>query len=127
MDMEYSGYSTQIISNERVEQIAPKEYKALFYMVEFLVDNSYSGYSIALFDNEDNADLIELTEILYAKVKEVTGLEITWNYHDQEEQGSRYDEVDGFFFEVCNGTIPNPKLTKETHKLLEWVSYVSYG
>lgn len=41
-----------------------------------------------------------------SKFKEVTGLEIFVEYHDSENEGSRYDDVDGMYF--CVGGLWQP-------------------
>lgn len=41
-----------------------------------------------------------------SKFKEVTGLELFVEYHDSENEGSRYDDVDGMYF--CVGGLWQP-------------------
>lgn len=62
--------------------------------------------------------------------KKETGLQLYLNYHNSEEEGSRYDDVDGGFWamdfhEVYKMTPEAEALSKKTHFGIR--QYVSYG
>ena len=70
---------------------------------------------------------------LYTAFKEATGIELLVDYHNKNDEGDRYDEVDGMFFCVCVSELYQP--TENYKKLMEKFGknvidrkfYVSFG
>ena len=66
-----------------------------------------------------------------SKFKEVTGLDIYVEYHDSENEGSRYDDVDGMYFSVGGLWQPTKKFREFKKKFgddaITRSFYVTFG
>ena len=128
MGMGYSGSYSDNIAEENIEKLAPEQYAAFMKVLEDEeVELECYAKSIA-YCNPDEAHqpihskFTDLQRYLYMAHE----LSIDINYHDSDN-GSRYDEVDGYFFEVNNRMIRNPELSTDIHDMIERKFYVTYG
>lgn len=75
----------------------------------------------------------EVVNELANKFKELTGIEIALSYHDKENVGDRYDEVDGWYWEAYFSSLfqdtPAFKKLKEMYgeESLGREFYVTFG
>jgi hypothetical protein len=55
-------------------------------------------------------------------------LSVSLNYHDSNAEGDRYDDVDGFFWEVSGCTRFTPAMEKfRSSLIIQQVGFVQYG
>ena len=59
------------------------------------------GYDLCeLGDKSFEKKVYKASENLMREFKKVTGLDLSFGYHDSSNEGDRYDDVDGFFWAV---------------------------
>lgn len=90
---------------------------------------------------EDFAQAIESDDVIYKELdtlyesfqnefKQVTGVEINIGYHDPDNDGDRYDQVNGVFFGLDFGDMyeltPDGKKVQDTLGF-EWKFFVTFG
>ena len=82
-------------------------------------------------DSEALAALYKAWKALDTAFKKATGLDLFVDYHSREDEGDRYDEVDGMFISVCGLYQPTAKYKKLKEKfgddVVERKFYVSFG
>ena len=82
-------------------------------------------------DSEELVDLYNAWVRLAGSFKKETGLELFVDYHSREDEGDRYDDVDGMFISVCGLYQPTEKYKKLKTKfgddVVERKFYVSFG
>lgn len=82
-------------------------------------------------DSEELVDLYNAWVRLAGSFKKETGLELFVDYHSREDEGDRYDDVDGMFISVCGLYQPTEKYKKLKEKfgddVVERKFYVSFG
>ena len=82
-------------------------------------------------DSEELVDLYNAWVRLAGSFKKETGLDLFVDYHSREDEGDRYDEVDGMFISVCGLYQPTEKYKKLKEKfgddVVERKFYVSFG
>ena len=97
MSMGYGSNYADIISNDNVKAICQKEYDALIALL-FLEDMTFDDFC------QESGKLSD--DILFAWGKLVgnfeykTGLALETGYHSRDDDGDRYDEIDGGYFLV---------------------------
>ena len=141
MGMGYSACKTTTIHESEVDKIVPNELKAFNdYLAEIGVEKNYQlGQDIqdgCISDNLDedlDVDVVaekisELASAVCDAFEKATGVSIYTQGHDSEENGSRYDDVDGFFWELCVYQLtPEAQALKEKGIKFEDAYYVSFG
>lgn len=82
-------------------------------------------------DSEELVDLYNAWVRLAGSFKKETGLDLFVDYHSRDDEGDRYDEVDGMFISVCGLYQPTAKYKKLKAKfgddVVERKFYVSFG
>lgn len=82
-------------------------------------------------DSEELVDLYNAWVRLAGSFKKETGLDLFVDYHSREDEGDRYDDVDGMFISVCGLYQPTKKYKKLKEKfgddVVERKFYVSFG
>lgn len=85
-------------------------------------------------DKDDSEELVDLYNAwvrLAGSFKKETGLTLFVDYHSRDDEGDRYDEVDGMFISVCGLYQPTAKYKKLKEKfgddVVERKFYVSFG
>ena len=151
MGMGYSAVNGYLIKEESLRHFAGQAYDNLMGIIHSW-DIDYSLVHRALEHDDQSYWDIALEDIIHEdvkpKVKEEirsgyaylqeafelqTGLRIVVSHHDQEEEGSRYDEVSGLFFTVSRDQLYESRPTEAMKRLTqlghapELVSYVVFG
>lgn len=79
---------------------------------------------------EEMQELDTLYESFQNEFKQVTGVEINIGYHDPDNDGDRYDQVNGVFFGLDFGDMyeltPDGKKVQDTLGF-EWKFFVTFG
>ena len=78
-------------------------------LIEFLTDGNDNAVSDP--DGKDFVKLRSLWTEITGKVKDKTGLDLNVDFHDSDNEGDSYDEVDGLYFEFFHAQLyqPTPK------------------
>ena len=130
MGMGYAGACADIVSEDWVKEVAPEElanFKNALEKVDvdievFARDSQYGGS-----DNVDWGDEVDQTyDALVTKFKEVTGLDLDIEFHSTEEDGSRYDDVDGVFWTV-DGVYQRTEAGEKHKDRITRAFYVTFG
>jgi hypothetical protein len=138
MGMGYGACFEWVVSEESVKKACEEEYN--------IVDNLFDKYEVSwedlarairyddvideLEDNESDEVYFAFQQLV-KRFKEQTDLTLDLGYHNRDDDGDRYDEVDGCFFTVNFGEIyeltPVGKKAKEQGIDIKVKTYVSYG
>ena len=149
MGMGYSGINIDTVSDETVIKVCGAEFEAFKQALEKAgldIDCQGVGYSIengefgeledSMPDGTENAEeLIKAVEdtlnALTTKFVEVTDMCLTFAVHDSEEHGSRYDDVNGHYWELHGVYQLTPVAKQFKEKFgkdsIEATSFVQYG
>ncbi len=138
MSMGYGANYADVISAEFIEKTCPKEFKAFNDVFQDAVNfglNELSEYEIYNFlrSKEVTKDVLPIIKELvgvYTKLqrafKKITGLTLSMEWHDSEENGDTYDEVNGFFWCV-DGVFQFTPAGKKYKRYITRSFYVTYG
>lgn len=109
----YSGGNVDVVEEKLLKRIVPTEFKALTDALEkayneaddddkylYTLDSDLD-YNVDYEMDTDHPVAIAYKALTMAFQKE-TGLSLWHGYHNQEDEGSRYDEVDGSYWAVGN-------------------------
>lgn len=136
MGMGYQGCYADEISTENILKLDDEEksLQALMYKFSKQVDkdgdlDSFANEVQYGEMEEEYAESYKLLEELQKQFEKITGLVLYISYHNSEENGSRYDEVEGAFWEVGNITQPTKEALAARKKgvNLKRKFYVTYG
>lgn len=123
MSMGYSACFTEHVSDDNLKKILGDEADKLDQLKKLIDDcnNECADDLVRYLDdgdigglNDAEADGIKQLTKLWAaiqkRVKKETGLKLYINYHDSDNTGSCYDDVDGVFFDFANGELYKPSV-----------------
>lgn len=128
MGMGYSAAYADVVSEDFVKEMCPDEYNK--FMEQFddktVVDNvvftiEYFAQNLGYSDdyNQSYEDLIK-------KFEERTGLTLWIGYHDIENDGDRYDDIDGVYWSVGGVYQHTPAGEKYKHRI-QRAFFVNFG
>ena len=128
MGMGYSACRTELVTEDFVGEIAPDELENLkSALADEELDLSDFARDTQMDDAPDYGDAIHIAyDELVTKFNAETGLTLELDYHNSEDDGSRYDEVDGMFWTVGGVYTETPAGIKYRDKIHR-VGYVQYG
>jgi hypothetical protein len=137
MGMGFAGVQTNAISLKDLAKICPKETAAFEQAIvnagttlnDFCQQAQYEEEDESATEDDQKVDKAwdKLAKAFTAAtMTEGEGLEIEPNYHNSDDEGDRYDEVNGGFIEVLGVTAVTPA-GKKFEKFIEHVSYVQFG
>lgn len=128
MGMGYAANYADVIPEKEVELICPQEYKSFLEILE-KANMDLDTFSRDVAYNAKDHHVQQVVDGWFALEKAFerkTGLWLSINYHDSANDGSRYDDVDGYFFELGNVYQLKPEAEKIKGKI-ERKFYVSFG
>jgi hypothetical protein len=102
MGMGYGANTVDTIEEKSVETMCPVEYNAFMQAIKDAGIESVEEFAISIVGGDDGKDLEtgQTFASLCNKFKESTGLTVGIGYHDSEDDGSRYDEIEGYYWWV---------------------------
>jgi hypothetical protein len=127
MGMGYGANFADTIEQGELIKIAPKEWKALEKSVEKDEEDMDFNLSEIASGNEIEERIKTEYDNFVDAVYKNTGMDVEVFYHNSEDQGDRYDEVEGVFWHVNNAYIKNPKITRGNQQKIERQFFVTYG
>jgi len=144
MSMGYSACFSEVIDNDTLIKVVGdkalvddfvQQYDNYDFgnLSRFELNESLNTYHNKKRDESKYAEIYKAWHKLYTAFKEATGLTLLVDYHDKEDDGDRYDEVNGMFFCLCVSELYQP--TEKYKKLMEKFGedvidrkfYVSFG
>lgn len=147
MGMGYGAVNVIHIENDELEKLNLETYKKFRlvqgklnltdYDLHVIVDDYGIEYSEFIDLDVDDVDkeMIAINVLHYwdafrEEFKKETGVSIYLNYHDSEEYGSNYDDINGLHFtlefsDLYEKTEANKKLSEKID--FDWKNYVIYG
>jgi len=126
MGMGYGANYADIIDNGVIAKTCPEELKALDKAIE------NAEYDFECFAQEAQYgdfpdDMVEKAfDILTTAFQKKTGLGLNIGFHDQHDEGDRYDQVNGAFWSV-DGVYELTEAGKKYEKYINRQMYVSFG
>lgn len=141
MGMGYDGYFSVVVEEEYIERLSLTSYR-LFKIIMDKLEEELGEYdffailgmgSVTGYDDISDArlhNLVKSWENFQKEFEVKTGMDIMLNYHNSEDYGDRYDEVEGLFFELDFRQVY--QLSTEAKELMKSVpfgirNYVHYG
>lgn len=132
MPMGYGANYEQTISEEDFKKICPVEYLAFENMLTRL-DLCFDEFArcIAFDDLEDvSQEMIDEYDQLIFSFLEKTKLHIELNYHDSDNNGSCYDDVNGGYWHLNDATdftLDAKSMMKQYEVEIQSISFVTFG
>ena len=138
MGMGYASCFDWTVDEDKVKQMCEEEYRIVDELLK-KYGESWRGlaYTIRFGDqfhdleDEESEDIFFSFDQLVKRFKEKTDLTLVLSYHNQDDDGQRYDEVDGHFFTVLFQEVfeltPVAKKAKEKGIDIRLKTYVTYG
>lgn len=128
MGMGYMAAMVDVIDEKHVKKFCPKELEAFLSIAKGCDINIEEFASNAEFEDFDDTDkdVVKAYEALCDAFKKKTGLELGLAFHNQHDDGDRYDEISGLFWYV-NGMYELTKAGKKMKKFVERKTFVQYG
>jgi len=121
--MGYMSSQTDTIEGESIRKLCRKEYDTFVKVAGDDIDIFARQVS---YDDLDDDKVAAALEALQKAFEKKTKLKLFLNYHDLEEEGDRYDDVDGLFWEVVGMWQLSPA-GKKYKRLISRKSYVTFG
>lgn len=125
MGMGYAAAYADTIEEEFIEDIVPSEL-ANFKSALEKEKVSLEEFANSLNDGDYDAGIYQTFNQLKLVFNAITGLELNLNFHDVEERGGRYDDVDGTFWSV-EGVYEMSEAGKKYHDKINRSYYVIFG
>ena len=137
MGMGYFANSTDTIEEETIVKVCKDEFKAftdsfdgLDFDIEDFAQESEYGYEIETDDDDGMKRVNDAYTKLIDTFYDRTQLTLNISYHNDEE-GSRYDDVEGIYWEVGNvyQLTPQAKAFKEKYgdNAIKSSQFVTFG
>ena len=137
MGMGYFANSTDTIQEETIVKVCKDEFKAFtdsFNGLDFDIEDFAKEYQYGYEIDTDDEEAMKRVNDAYTKLidtfSERTGLTLNISYHNEDE-GSRYDDVIGIYWEVGNiyQLTPQAKAFKEKYgdNTIKSSQFVTFG
>ena len=119
MGMGYGANFTEIVEQATVEEICPVEFANLQKAIEKSEDiNSMEELAQGLYNGDDpTGEVEEAYEALCKAFEDATELPLGLDYHDSDDRGGCYDDVNGLFWWVNNVYEMTPAAKKLENKI----------
>ena len=119
-----------VIEDNKVMKLCPKEWIALQHAMNEA--GEYEGQDYEELASSEREEIILSPEVkkayeaLMKAFKKKTGLTMMMEYHDCDECGDRYDDINGAYWAV-GGMYQLTKAGKKMEKLVKRSLFVTYG
>jgi len=128
MSMGYGANFAEVIEDKDLKKLCPKEFKALINAL----DQSDEGHDLESFaralayDEELDENVMSLYENLKTAFEKKTKLSLGLAFHDKEDDGDRYDEINGAYWNVSEMYQLSPA-GKKLSKYVQRKFFVTFG
>lgn len=133
MGMGYGANFAHIVEDQDLQNICTETYQALMTALQ---ENNQTLEELAeaieydeFNDQTFNQSIISAKVRLFHDFRQKTNLEINLGYHDQDEQGDRYDDIDGhyWYMDAVDFTPDAKSAMKKYNFQIKTVTYVTFG
>lgn len=130
MGMGYGANYADVIEEKALDKIVKGKVKELKEALGEDYDLESLAREIEFDEGEIEEPLFGKADKIYHEIQETfkkeTGLELALSFHDSDEDGDRYDQVNGAFWEVF-GMYELTPAGKKLEKKVPRLYYVSFG
>jgi len=127
MGMGYGAGYADVVSDEFVKKTCRKEFNALDKLITDNEDVDWDAFATdAQYDQFEIEEIEEAFVKLTKAFKKATGLELGIGFHDMDDEGDRYDDVNGMYWWV-DGVWVLSKAGKEHEKHIDRKLFVTFG
>ena len=129
MGMGYGAAIADTIEQDFVKEVCSKEFDALLEALDKNPDITLEDFARSIVEEEENDStkgIHRAYKDLIAEFEKKTGLFLFIGYHDSENDGDRYDEVDGVYWNVENVYQYTPSGEKYKEKITRHF-FVQFG
>lgn len=142
MSMGYCANFAEVIEEKALAAIVGNDANgvSLVKQLHTLIDDTFSCEADAVdcityecddYDEAETQKFIDLLNEIQEKFKQETGLRLELCYHDADNDGDCYDEVEGLYWEVFGCYVKSPELAALEQKYGDWIIgrkfFVIYG
>lgn len=134
------GYSANMLMTITMEDVKKLNLSSFEILNQFMQDTNATWENLAelfIWDTpieeltvDEQKEIEDLYKSFKKEFKETTGITINLEQHNSEDEGSRYDDVDGVFFQLDFFDVfdytPEAKALKEKVDI-HFSNYVSFG
>ena len=125
MGMGYGANYADVISEDFIKKTCPERFSSLKEMFKGEdLDMESFAQLVECQDLDETAEMVY--DLLCDDFEEKTGLTLGLGYHDKQDEGDRYDDVDGSFWWVGNA-YELSEAGKKYEKEINRKCYVSFG
>ena len=132
----YASNNADIVEPDFIKKMCSKEWDAweeiskeadlaIPELVE-MVEQVYLNHAAPKNEDEAAKGIRKAYLALFRAFKKKTGLSLQLEYHDSENNGDRYDGVDGYYWSV-SGVWQQTPAGKKYRRFIKSVGFVSYG
>lgn len=130
MSMNYAAASATVIEDGKLKELFPIEHRALQKALDESDETlDQTGWRHRLADPEQVNEAVDgaISTLASAFSAKYPGLTLELCHHNQEEEGDRYDEVNGAFWAIGGVYILSEGAKKLGQENFARVSYVVFG
>ena len=129
MSMGYASAYADTIEEKSVKKFCPKEFQALQNVIDETPctweDVARAG-NYGDIEKDCGKEIYSAYQKLYDAFEKKTGLQLFIAYHDSEDEGDRYDDVNGIYWGV-NGMYQLTPAGKKMNKYVERKTFVQFS
>ena len=131
MGMGYAACSIDVISSDGLSKLCKDTYKAFIDALGAINEDIDAFAQRERFDDFDDDQehwqlVIDAWDSVCKSFHASTGLDLYIGYHDSDNDGCRYDDVDGHFFSV-DGMYELTEAGARIHKYVTRSHFVQFG
>jgi hypothetical protein len=128
MGMGYGANYADVVEQDELKKLVPMEFKALENAVLKEDDEDLDFYLSEIACGNDVPEEVQdayhkIVDAVYEKTK----MSVEVFYHNSEDHGDRYDEIEGVFWHVDNLYIENPQIPRGFRQKVTRNFFVTYG
>lgn len=122
MGMGYSANFAETVEQDFVKQTCPKEFENFMDALDKDENITLEEFAknVSFDENDNKSDVFKSYEKLTESFKAKTGLNLYLGFHDQENDGDRYDDLSGTFWYLDFDEVY--KLSVAAHKIAGKIS-----
>ena len=129
MGMGYGANFAEVIEDEGLRKLCPKEFKAFMGAIDKSELEDLESFARKLVYEDDEIDdesLVPLYDDLKKAFEKKTKLSLRLDFHCSEDDGDRYDEVNGYYWRV-KGMYQLTPAGKKIDKYVSRKFFVTFG